>query len=188
VPRAMPALTVSSSQAPRAMADGTWLCCREPSTASTWRHGVDRIRLRGGVSCRRNYLVLALASPLHLRWRAHTERQAGMALADVTLLTLRLAVGLTFAAHGAQKAFGWWNGPGIEGWQKIVAGMRFHPAPLWTLVSVGAELVGGLLIVIGLFTPLAATMLIGQSVVIILKVHLPNGFWNKAGGIEFPLA
>jgi len=110
-----------------------------------------------------------------------------MALADVTLLLLRLAVGLTFAAHGAQKAFGWWNGPGIEGWQKIVAGMRFHPAPLWTLVSVGAELVGGLLIAIGLFTPLAATMLIGQSVVIILKVHLPNGFWNKAGGIEFPL-
>jgi putative oxidoreductase len=111
-----------------------------------------------------------------------------MALADVTLLILRLAVGLTFAAHGAQKAFGWWNGPGIEGWQKIVAGMRFHPAPLWTLVSVGAELVGGLLIAIGLFTPLAATMLIGQSVVIILKVHLPNGFWNKTGGIEFPLA
>jgi putative oxidoreductase len=111
-----------------------------------------------------------------------------MALADTTLLILRLVVGLTFAAHGAQKAFGWWNGPGIEGWQKIVAGMRFHPAPLWTLVSVGAELVGGLLIAIGLFTPLAATLLIGQSVVIILKVHLPNGFWNKAGGIEFPLA
>jgi putative oxidoreductase len=111
-----------------------------------------------------------------------------MALADITLLILRLAIGLTFAAHGAQKAFGWWNGPGIEGWQKIVAGMRFHPAPLWTLVSVGAELVGGLLIAIGLFTPLAATMLIGQSVVIILKVHLPNGFWNKASGIEFPLA
>ena len=111
-----------------------------------------------------------------------------MALADTTLLILRLVVGLTFAAHGAQKAFGWWNGPGIEGWQKIVAGMRFHPAPLWTLASVGAELVGGVLIAIGLFTPLAASLLIGQSVVIILKVHLPNGFWNKAGGIEFPLA
>jgi len=111
-----------------------------------------------------------------------------MALADSTLLILRLVVGLTFAAHGAQKAFGWWNGPGIEGWQKIVAGMRFQPAPLWTLVSVGAELVGGLLLAIGLFTPMAATALIGQSVVIILKAHLPKGFWNKNGGIEFPLA
>jgi putative oxidoreductase len=111
-----------------------------------------------------------------------------MTLADTTLLILRLAVGLTFAAHGAQKAFGWWNGPGIEGWQKAVAGMRFQPAPLWTLVSVGAELIGGLLLAVGLFTPLAATALIGQSVVIILKAHLPSGFWNKAGGIEFPLA
>ncbi len=111
-----------------------------------------------------------------------------MALADVTLLILRLSVGLIFAAHGAQKAFGWWNGPGIEGWQKIVAGMHFQPAPLWTIVSVGAELVGGMLIVIGLFTPLAATLLIGQSVVIVLKAHLPKGFWNKDGGIEFPLA
>ena len=111
-----------------------------------------------------------------------------MTLADTTLIILRLAVGLTFAGHGAQKAFGWWNGPGIEGWQRAVAGMRFHPAPLWTLVSVGAELVGGLLIAIGLFTPLAATLLIGQSVVIILKAHLPKGFWNKNGGVEFPLA
>jgi putative oxidoreductase len=111
-----------------------------------------------------------------------------MALADTALLILRLVVGLTFAAHGAQKAFGWWNGPGIEGWQKAVAGMRFQPAPLWTITSVGAELGGGLLLAIGLFTPLAATLLIGQSVVIILKAHLPSGFWNKAGGIEFPLA
>ena len=111
-----------------------------------------------------------------------------MALADSTLLVLRLVVGLIFAAHGAQKAFGWWNGPGIEGWQKIVAGMRFQPAPLWTVVSVGAELIGGLLVAIGLFTPVAATALIGQSVVIILKAHLPKGFWNKNGGIEFPLA
>jgi putative oxidoreductase len=111
-----------------------------------------------------------------------------MTLADTTLLILRLVVGLTFAGHGAQKAFGWWNGPGIEGWQKAVAGMRFQPAPLWTVVSVGTELVGGALIAIGLFTPLAATLLIGQSVVIILKAHLPKGFWNKNGGIEFPLA
>ncbi|TME34504.1 MAG: DoxX family protein [Chloroflexi bacterium] len=111
-----------------------------------------------------------------------------MALADSTLLMLRLVVGLTFAAHGAQKAFGWWGGPGFEGWQKIVAGMRFQPAPLFTVASVGAELIGGLLLAVGLFTPLAATALIGQSVVIILKVHLPNGFWNKAGGVEFALS
>jgi putative oxidoreductase len=111
-----------------------------------------------------------------------------MAIANLTLLGLRLAVGLTFAGHGAQKAFGWWNGPGLEGWRKAIAGMRFQPVFLWALVSIAVELVGGLMLAIGLLTPLAATALIGQSVVIIFKVHLPNGFWNAQRGIEFPLA
>jgi putative oxidoreductase len=111
-----------------------------------------------------------------------------MTLADLTLLTLRLAVGLIFAAHGAQKAFGWWNGPGYGNWQKAMASMRFHPAPLWAFVSVGAELGGGLLLAAGFLTPLVAALLLAQSAVIILKVHLPNGFWNGQKGYEFPLA
>ena len=110
-----------------------------------------------------------------------------MSLADLALLALRLVVGLTFAAHGAQKAFGWWNGPGYQGWQKAMEGMRFQPAPLWALASIGAELVGGLLVAIGLFTPIAVAVLVAQSVVIILKVHLPNGFWNSQKGYEYPL-
>ena len=111
-----------------------------------------------------------------------------MTLADLSLLALRLAIGLTFAAHGAQKAFGWWNGPGYANWQKAMASMRFQPAPLWAFVSVAAELGGGLLLAAGLLTPLAAAVLLAQSAVIILKVHLPNGFWNGQKGYEFPLA
>ncbi len=111
-----------------------------------------------------------------------------MTLADLSLLALRLAIGLTFAAHGAQKAFGWWNGPGYGNWQKAMASMRFQPAPLWAFVSVAAELGGGLLLAAGLLTPLAAAVLLAQSAVIILKVHLPNGFWNGQKGYEFPLA
>lgn len=111
-----------------------------------------------------------------------------MTLVNFTLLVLRLVVGLTFAAHGAQKAFGWWHGPGPERWQSAVAGMRFHPVAFWTALSIGAELVGGLLLALGLVTPLAATVLIGQSVVIIVKAHLPKGFFSSTGGIEFPLA
>ena len=112
-----------------------------------------------------------------------------MSLADLALAFLRLVVGLTFAAHGAQKAFGWWNGPGLEGWRRAIAGMHFPPpVGLWVGLSIGAELVGGLLVAAGLLTPLAAALLIGQSTVIILKVHLPNGFWNSARGYEYPLA
>jgi putative oxidoreductase len=106
---------------------------------------------------------------------------------DLGLLILRLVVGLTFAAHGAQKAFGWWGGPGWAGWQNAIGRMGFRPVELFSVLSVGAELVGGVLLAIGFLTPLAAATLAAQSVVIILKVHAPNGFWNKANGIEFPL-
>ena len=108
--------------------------------------------------------------------------------ADVGLLVLRLVVGLTFAAHGAQKAFGWWSGPGYAGWTGAIGNMGWRPARLWALVSIAAELVAGLLLAIGLLTPLAAMALIGQSVVIVYGVHWPKGFWNAKGGLEFPLS
>jgi putative oxidoreductase len=109
-------------------------------------------------------------------------------LADLGLLLLRLVVGLTFAGHGAQKAFGWWNGPGRTGWTAAVAGMGFRPAPLWAAFSIAAELGGGLLLAAGLLSPIAVMAIAGQSVVIILKAHWAKGFWNRNGGYEFPLA
>lgn len=107
---------------------------------------------------------------------------------DLGLLILRLVLGLTFAGHGAQKAFGWWNGPGIAGWRGAITRMGFQPVELFLALSIGAELVGGLLLALGLFTPLAAAILIGQLVVIISKAHLPKGFWNTNGGYEYALA
>jgi putative oxidoreductase len=107
---------------------------------------------------------------------------------DIGILILRLAVGLTFAAHGVQKAFGWWSGPGPAGWHAAMTKMGMEPAGLWAAVSTGVELIGGLMFAIGLLTPLAAAALVAQSAVIILKVHLPNGFFNSKGGIEFPLS
>jgi putative oxidoreductase len=106
---------------------------------------------------------------------------------DLGLLILRLVVGFTFFGHGAQKAFGWFGGIGIEGWRGAVTGMGFQPVGLFVPLSIGAELIGGPLFAIGLLTPLAAMFLIGQLVVIISKAHLPKGFWNMAGGYEYPL-
>lgn len=111
-----------------------------------------------------------------------------MDASDLGLLVLRLVVGLTFAAHGAQKAFGWWNGPGWIGWQNAIGRMGFRPVALFAVLSVGAELVGGLFLALGVVTPLAAAVLLAQTVVIVVKVHAPSGFWNKASGVEFPLA
>jgi putative oxidoreductase len=109
-------------------------------------------------------------------------------LTDAGVLLLRLVVGLTFAGHGLQKAFGWWKGPGWTGWTGAVGRMGFRPALLWAAISIGAELGGGLLLAAGLLTPIAVMAIAGQSVVIILKAHWAKGFWNRDGGYEFPLA
>lgn len=106
---------------------------------------------------------------------------------SVGLLILRVVVGVIFAAHGAQKAFGWWSGPGYAGWTAAIERMGFRPPALWALLSTAAEAGAGLLLVLGLLTPLAAAALIAQATVMVIAVHLPKGFWNKAGGIEFPV-
>lgn len=110
-----------------------------------------------------------------------------MTFGDIGLLVLRLAIGATFAAHGAQKLLGWWNGPGLTGWRGVMAKMGFRPPMLWAVVSATAELAGGGLLAIGLLTPLMAALLVAQSVVIIVQVHWPKGFWNSGAGYEFPL-
>ena len=110
-----------------------------------------------------------------------------MDLLGVGLLVLRVVVGGTLFAHGAQKAFGWWGGPGPRGWTGVITKMGFRPAPLFAALSIAAEL-AGLLLALGLLTPLVGLILIGQVVVIIGKAHLKNGFWNSKGGIEFALS
>src|SRR5690242_20930358 len=95
---------------------------------------------------------------------------AGVDASDLGLLVLRLVVGLTFAAHGAQKAFGWWHGPGWIGWQNAIGRMGFRPISLFAVLSIAAELVGGLGVAFGIVTPFAAAILVAQSVVIVVKV------------------
>ncbi|HVA86847.1 MAG TPA: DoxX family protein [Candidatus Saccharimonadales bacterium] len=107
---------------------------------------------------------------------------------DTGLLILRLVVGLIFAAHGAQKMLGWWGGPGLAGWRGAMERMGLRPAAVWAVISALAELAGGLLFALGLLTPLVVAVLIAQSIVIVGKVHLPRGFWNAKGGVEFPLS
>lgn len=105
---------------------------------------------------------------------------------DLALLMLRLVVGLTFAAHGAQKAFGWWQGPGPANWLKAIHRMGFHPPTFFAAASIFNELAGGLALAVGFATPLAAAMLVAQSVVIVVKAHWQHGWFATQGGIEFP--
>jgi putative oxidoreductase len=106
---------------------------------------------------------------------------------DFGLLILRVVVGGTMFAHGVQKAFGWWGGPGYDRWRNAVGGMGFQPVGFWAAASVAAELSGALL-VIGFLTPIVAAVIVAHTIVIIGQAHLSKGFFNAAGGYEFPLS
>lgn len=106
---------------------------------------------------------------------------------DAAVLVLRFGVGLIFAVHGAQKLFGWWNGPGFARWQAMMTPMGFRPARPFAAISAAVELIGGLALIFGIATPLAAATLVGQSLVIIFAAHWSQGFFNRDNGYEFPL-
>lgn len=105
----------------------------------------------------------------------------------IGLLVLRIVVGLTVAAHGAQKLFGWFGGPGVSGFSAWLAQLGIRPERPWAVIAGLAEFVGGLLVALGLLTPVAALAVSGSMLVAIFTVHVGKGFWNQNGGVEFPL-
>jgi putative oxidoreductase len=104
---------------------------------------------------------------------------------DFALLILRIVVGLYVAAHGAQKLFGWFNGPGIKGAEGFLGGMLgFRPAAFWTYAVSLAEFGGGLLMVVGLFNPIGPIAIIAGQATATLVVHWAKGPWGAEGGYE----
>lgn len=102
------------------------------------------------------------------------------------LTVLRVAVGLVFIGHGAQKLFGAFGGQGLSGTAAYFEYLGLTPsyplAVFWGVV----EFACGLLLFVGAWTRWAAIPLALGMVVAIWKVHLPNGFfinWALAPGI-----
>lgn len=75
---------------------------------------------------------------------------------DLGLFLLRVALGVVFIAHGLQKAFGWWGGSGLDGFKTTLSDAGYEHADVLTYVGAGAQIAAGVLLVLGLFTPLAA--------------------------------
>ncbi len=109
------------------------------------------------------------------------------ALIDAGRLMLRIALGGILFAHGAQKLFGWFGGRGLSGHAGFIESLGLRPARLFAVISGLGEFFGGLGVLSGFLTPLAAAGIIGSMSVAIIKVHLPKGFWNHDGGMEYPL-
>jgi len=103
-------------------------------------------------------------------------------------LALRVPVGIIFAAHGAQKLFGWFGGYGLEGTGGWMESIGLAPGVLMAFLAGSAEFFGGLALVLGLLTRPAAFALAIAMLVAIFSVHFANGLFMSNNGYEFGLA
>ncbi|MHA6800916.1 DoxX family protein [Bounagaea algeriensis] len=104
--------------------------------------------------------------------------------ADLGLLVLRLGLGGVFALHGAQKLFGAFGGPGRAGFADALRSMGFAEPEVLSLVTGATELAAGALLVLGLFTPLAAAGVLGVMASAVIA-NRGSGFFAPEG-VEFP--
>jgi len=111
---------------------------------------------------------------------------------DLTLTVVRLVLGVTFFAHGAQKMLGWFGGHGFEGTMAFFTQQMGIPAPL-AFLAICAEFFGGLGLIFGLLSRIAALGIMANMVVAVAKVHSANGFFmnwtgqQKGEGFEYHL-
>jgi putative oxidoreductase len=110
---------------------------------------------------------------------------------DWTLTLLRLAMGVVFFAHGAQKTLGWFGGYGFTGTMGFFTQMHI-PAP-FAFLAICAEFLGGIGLILGALGRIAAFGIASNMVVAILMVHAQFGLfmnWNgqqKGEGFEYHL-
>lgn len=106
---------------------------------------------------------------------------------DFALLLLRVVIGALFIGHGTQKLFGWFGGGGPDGTGAFFESIGFRPGRPSALMAGAAEAGGGLLLLLGLLTPVGAAGIIGVMTVAGIAVHLRNGVFNANGGYELNL-
>ena len=109
------------------------------------------------------------------------------------ITVIRVALGVVFFAHGAQKVFGWFGGYGLKGTTGYFVSIGL-PLPV-AYAACFLELLGGIGLLLGLFTRLAALAIIAMMAGAIAKVHWPHGFFinwelapGKGHGLEANLA
>ena len=111
---------------------------------------------------------------------------------DTAITVLRLVLGIVFFAHGAQKMLGWFGGYGFTGTMGFFTGMMHIPA-VFAFLAIAAEFFGGLGLIFGLFTRVAAFGIFCNMLVAVVMVHHQFGFFmnwagtQKGEGFEFHL-
>jgi putative oxidoreductase len=112
---------------------------------------------------------------------SYVSTSSGRGAEETIVAMLRIAVGIVFVAHGAEKLMN------IPGTVQSFAGIGI-PMPQYAVyLAIAGELLGGLGLLIGLLTRVAAFGPLCSMLVAIVAVHLKHGFMAKNGGIEYPL-
>jgi putative oxidoreductase len=125
--------------------------------------------------------------PIDAQERAKAAGRRGTQ--DLGLLLLRAVVGMVFIGHGLQKAFGWWGGAGLDGFRTALADAGYQHAGVLTYLGAGAQIGAGVLLVLGLFTPVAAAGALAyviNSLLVIVASQQADGYLAVFGpnGIE----
>ena len=105
-------------------------------------------------------------------------------MTSLVLLIARLIVGLGMAAHGSQKAFGWYGGHGLKATGGFFESLGFRPGSLFAALASAGEIVGGMLIAAGLFGPAGPALVILVMIVAAGTMHIRNGFFTQNNGVE----
>lgn len=106
---------------------------------------------------------------------------------DIGLLLARVVFGLVMAAHGSQKLFGWFGGHGLAGTGGYFESLGFRPGRFFAMAAGGTELLGGLLLALGLLGPLGPAMIMAVMIVAVVTVHWSHGLFAQNNGFELPL-
>lgn len=107
-------------------------------------------------------------------------------MTSLALLLLRLVVGGLLAGHGAQKLFGWSEGPGPEGTTAYMASLDITPPKQWALAAGTSEFVGGAMTALGLLNPIGPIIAMGAMTTAWLTQHKNKPIWITKGGAELP--
>jgi len=106
---------------------------------------------------------------------------------DVGLLIIRIMVGIVFLYYGSQKLFGLFGGHGIKGTGGWFESIGVKPGIPTAFLSGLGEFVNGILMILGLFLPVAAVIITIIMAGAIVKVHGSKGFAAGGGGFEYNL-
>jgi putative oxidoreductase len=106
---------------------------------------------------------------------------------EVGLFLIHAVIGTLLMGHGAQKLFGSLGGYGLEGTAGYMESFGLRPGKPVAAAAGSAELVGGTLLAVGLFTPLAAALIASTMLVAARTDHAGKGLWIFNGGAEYVL-